>query len=324
MTSSQNSFKANTEKVVLTWDSDEESNGRNSSVSDKSGLFSRTVSDFGMQCSVKNTFLDFTDQEADDQSSCASEILKGSVRLGRSRSQPCVRKGSGTDTQSATSYGWSDTPSTCMTPNASPRSSSAAEQPSSMQPQRLSLDQFIPTELSDPCEYSSFDEHDRLSDTSGSPNAFNSVTRGQFDLLTASPPENMVSSKAQNKGQHPQQPQQPSRGAAVATRPQTQSVTSPTTTELHASGQCRPCMWMNSSVGCSNGSSCHFCHMPHRKKNRPRPSKAHRAQCKQMVNMLQTLFTPESEQFQELSHLLAAKSGYMRSLIGSADQPLAN
>mmetsp|Transcript_130707 Transcript_130707/g.227213 ORF Transcript_130707/g.227213 Transcript_130707/m.227213 type:complete len:145 (+) Transcript_130707:2-436(+) len=88
--------------------------------------------------------------------------------------------------------------------------------------------------------------------------------------------------------------------------------------QLHASGACKPCLYLNSRVGCCIGRYCRFCHLPHPKKKRPRPCKAKRTQCKQIVNMLCTVFGPDSRQFEEASQKLSSESQYMRSILGGA------
>lgn len=40
--------------------------------------------------------------------------------------------------------------------------------------------------------------------------------------------------------------------------------------EGHSTGECRPCVFVNSKVGCFQGGNCNFCHLPHAKKVRPR------------------------------------------------------
>jgi hypothetical protein len=90
--------------------------------------------------------------------------------------------------------------------------------------------------------------------------------------------------------------------------------------ELHAIGECKPCLYLNSKMGCLNGEGCRFCHLPHPKKNRPRPCKAKRNQCKQMVNLLNTLFSQDSQEFQDASERLSGESYYMRSILGRAQQ----
>lgn len=83
---------------------------------------------------------------------------------------------------------------------------------------------------------------------------------------------------------------------------------------LHASGHCTPCGFF-SSKGCIKGQACAFCHAPHAKKNRPRPSKYTRMQCRQVIEMLDVIQNPKEKLVagQELS----AQSPYMRSIINN-------
>jgi hypothetical protein len=95
---------------------------------------------------------------------------------------------------------------------------------------------------------------------------------------------------------------------------------------LHRAGQCSPCLYANTQAGCMNGNSCRFCHLRHSRKNRPRPCKAKRKQCKQIVSMLQTCLGPESQEFEQVSKELSTQSGYMRSILtrrSAAGQELA-
>jgi hypothetical protein len=83
----------------------------------------------------------------------------------------------------------------------------------------------------------------------------------------------------------------------------------------HSAGTCTPCLFVTSKSGCLNGSGCRFCHLYHARKNRPRPCKAKRTQCKQMLGMLESVLTPGSEEFQNATERLSSESTYMRSLI---------
>lgn len=85
--------------------------------------------------------------------------------------------------------------------------------------------------------------------------------------------------------------------------------------EIHQAGECKPCMYLNSKNGCNNGNDCRFCHLSHPKKSRPRPCKAKRTQCKQIVSMLGTVFNKDSREFEEACKRLASESSYMRSIL---------
>lgn len=84
--------------------------------------------------------------------------------------------------------------------------------------------------------------------------------------------------------------------------------------ELHAAGNCRPCLYYNSKKGCMNGGECRFCHLAHRTKARPCKSK--RTECKQIADMLHSVFGEESEEFRQAANQLSAESPYMRTILG--------
>lgn len=54
----------------------------------------------------------------------------------------------------------------------------------------------------------------------------------------------------------------------------------------HGFGQCRPCMFFHTQVGCQNGVKCEFCHFPHRRKDKPRPCKGKRDRYRKLVGRL--------------------------------------
>jgi len=93
----------------------------------------------------------------------------------------------------------------------------------------------------------------------------------------------------------------------------------PATVELHNSGECRPCLYYNSKRGCMNGANCRFCHLAHGKKTRPCKSK--RTECKQIADMLHTVFGEESEEFHQAAMKLSAESAYMRTMLGKNKGP---
>lgn len=81
---------------------------------------------------------------------------------------------------------------------------------------------------------------------------------------------------------------------------------------LHDSGQCKPCVYFSSEMGCHKGANCRFCHAAHRRKGRQRPCKSTRNQCKKVVDLLDTV---EDAALHEASMQLAAQSNYMRQLL---------
>lgn len=54
---------------------------------------------------------------------------------------------------------------------------------------------------------------------------------------------------------------------------------------LHAQGNCRPCHFVHTPLGCDTGANCEFCHLPHCKTGRTRPSKMKRKQQQQFFMM---------------------------------------
>jgi hypothetical protein len=92
---------------------------------------------------------------------------------------------------------------------------------------------------------------------------------------------------------------------------------------LHYTGECKPCLYLSSKTGCLNGDNCRFCHLPHAKKNRPRPCKAKRTQCKQIVGMLHTVFGENSQEFHQAAQRFSTESAYMRSILGKQSAQLA-
>jgi len=85
--------------------------------------------------------------------------------------------------------------------------------------------------------------------------------------------------------------------------------------ELHATGECRPCLYLRAKSGCFNGENCKFCHFSHVKKSRPRPCKAKRAECKRIVAMLDNVFGEDHDSLQKAAERLANESAYMRTVI---------
>lgn len=82
----------------------------------------------------------------------------------------------------------------------------------------------------------------------------------------------------------------------------------------HQNGGCTPCLYVNSSGGCRDGTGCRFCHEPHLKKSRPRPSKSTRQQCKSVAKMLEGL-SLAPQQTLEAANKLGVRSPYMRAIL---------
>lgn len=87
--------------------------------------------------------------------------------------------------------------------------------------------------------------------------------------------------------------------------------------QAHENGECRPCHYVNSKFGCSNGKDCSFCHLDHEKRSRPRPCKAKRTQCKRIAGLLDTVFANDPDQYTEAMVMLSTQSGYMNTVMKS-------
>jgi len=75
---------------------------------------------------------------------------------------------------------------------------------------------------------------------------------------------------------------------------------------LHASGGCRPCHYFFSKQKCTNGRDCNFCHFRHQRKNKERPPKSVRQECKRLAAIV--LEDSTLEQRQEAEKSLIAKT----------------
>jgi hypothetical protein len=52
---------------------------------------------------------------------------------------------------------------------------------------------------------------------------------------------------------------------------------------LHATGNCKPCLFVHSKVGCNNSAECSFCHFVHGRSHKARPCKNKRERYKKLV-----------------------------------------
>lgn len=57
----------------------------------------------------------------------------------------------------------------------------------------------------------------------------------------------------------------------------------------HSEGNCKPCLFVCTKVGCQNGMECEFCHFPHKRKNKPRPCKGKRDRYRKLVGRMEQL-----------------------------------
>lgn len=68
---------------------------------------------------------------------------------------------------------------------------------------------------------------------------------------------------------------------------------------LHDQGECTPCTYMYSSLGCRNGEDCKYCHLEHDKqkrlRKRQRPNKCKREQYLQEIDRAEKTFAEDPE-----------------------------
>ncbi|CAE8667913.1 unnamed protein product [Polarella glacialis] len=89
----------------------------------------------------------------------------------------------------------------------------------------------------------------------------------------------------------------------------------------HEAGTCRPCLYFVSKVGCTRGASCSFCHL-HPKKNRPRPRKAARKQCKEIASQICESVPDPLELLNDTGDL-DAKASYIRLVLKGKERQKA-
>jgi len=83
----------------------------------------------------------------------------------------------------------------------------------------------------------------------------------------------------------------------------------------HAAGNCRPCHYVYTKIGCTNGADCPFCHLDHPRRPRPRPCKSKRTICKQLAGMLDTVFADDPDQLNEAVELLSNQNAYLKAKV---------
>mmetsp|Transcript_17153 Transcript_17153/g.40302 ORF Transcript_17153/g.40302 Transcript_17153/m.40302 type:complete len:247 (+) Transcript_17153:58-798(+) len=84
----------------------------------------------------------------------------------------------------------------------------------------------------------------------------------------------------------------------------------------HHLGNCKPCHFFKSKVGCKQGAECLFCHLAHEPRPKP-PGKAQRARAKKQVRQLVASAqqgTP-GEAVRQEAQKLAEKSSYMKTIV---------
>eukprot|EP00931_Biecheleriopsis_adriatica_P011849 TRINITY_DN112937_c0_g1_i1.p1 TRINITY_DN112937_c0_g1~~TRINITY_DN112937_c0_g1_i1.p1 ORF type:complete len:273 (-),score=40.04 TRINITY_DN112937_c0_g1_i1:80-898(-) len=97
---------------------------------------------------------------------------------------------------------------------------------------------------------------------------------------------------------------------------------------MHDEGKCTPCKFQKSAKGCAKGQNCKFCHLPHQKKSRSRPSKPVRDECKRIKDMLvHTLLTGGTEAFAQAvarGRLDVEQNSYLLKLLHNVPVAQAN
>jgi len=82
---------------------------------------------------------------------------------------------------------------------------------------------------------------------------------------------------------------------------------------FHAAGQCSPCRFLFSKKGCQIGSECKYCHMPHEKPTKSRPSRDKRARCKKFADALDA--DPDMRVY--TAEHLSAMGTYLQKIVDS-------
>eukprot|EP00747_Dinoflagellata_sp_TGD_P109032 gnl/TRDRNA2_/TRDRNA2_170577_c1_seq5.p1 gnl/TRDRNA2_/TRDRNA2_170577_c1~~gnl/TRDRNA2_/TRDRNA2_170577_c1_seq5.p1 ORF type:complete len:295 (-),score=47.93 gnl/TRDRNA2_/TRDRNA2_170577_c1_seq5:93-977(-) len=84
---------------------------------------------------------------------------------------------------------------------------------------------------------------------------------------------------------------------------------------LHEEGQCTPCLWVRSKVGCKTGASCLFCHLEHRKQGRKRPVKSKRIRMKEQLSEMVDACDQNPEKLEQaVETVVAVDKNYMNAI----------
>eukprot|EP00429_Kryptoperidinium_foliaceum_P069745 CAMPEP_0176054664 /NCGR_PEP_ID=MMETSP0120_2-20121206/27201_1 /TAXON_ID=160619 /ORGANISM="Kryptoperidinium foliaceum, Strain CCMP 1326" /LENGTH=314 /DNA_ID=CAMNT_0017388135 /DNA_START=169 /DNA_END=1113 /DNA_ORIENTATION=- len=95
----------------------------------------------------------------------------------------------------------------------------------------------------------------------------------------------------------------------------------------HPNGLCKPCHYIHTGNGCSNGLACDFCHMPHVRRNRPRPCKTKRKQGKRFVSAIASIAMQQPSRFISAIEVVAVNNSQVQALLAkgagdlSGDRP---
>eukprot|EP00747_Dinoflagellata_sp_TGD_P109033 gnl/TRDRNA2_/TRDRNA2_170577_c1_seq6.p1 gnl/TRDRNA2_/TRDRNA2_170577_c1~~gnl/TRDRNA2_/TRDRNA2_170577_c1_seq6.p1 ORF type:complete len:283 (-),score=53.91 gnl/TRDRNA2_/TRDRNA2_170577_c1_seq6:93-905(-) len=83
----------------------------------------------------------------------------------------------------------------------------------------------------------------------------------------------------------------------------------------HEEGQCTPCLWVRSKVGCKTGASCLFCHLEHRKQGRKRPVKSKRIRMKEQLSEMVDACDQNPEKLEQaVETVVAVDKNYMNAI----------
>jgi len=63
----------------------------------------------------------------------------------------------------------------------------------------------------------------------------------------------------------------------------------------HDQGQCKPCIFVHSRLGCADGASCEFCHFMHKRKSKPNPCKDKRQRYRKLFEKMQERYGDEGK-----------------------------
>lgn len=82
----------------------------------------------------------------------------------------------------------------------------------------------------------------------------------------------------------------------------------------HEINTCKPCKFYVTQQGCAKGPKCEFCHLPHPRKKRARPSKHARDQCREMLRMVERAFTDDTDTKNMMMAEISKENEYFRRL----------
>eukprot|EP00930_Biecheleria_cincta_P006544 TRINITY_DN107570_c0_g1_i1.p1 TRINITY_DN107570_c0_g1~~TRINITY_DN107570_c0_g1_i1.p1 ORF type:complete len:332 (-),score=64.03 TRINITY_DN107570_c0_g1_i1:104-1099(-) len=84
---------------------------------------------------------------------------------------------------------------------------------------------------------------------------------------------------------------------------------------LHAQSNCIPCLRFILRDGCQRGDRCKHCHLPHIETRKPRPCRTIRHECKQLIQNIRDSSHDRDTRLEKLQMLISPQSPYMRSLL---------